>query len=214
MKKPLLVWLSGLCLLLISCSALSNTKERARLKTPPVEIYQSMLRFVEKQDYEKIEMSLSFIKPVTAAIKSRWDVDMKEMIHGSVVGRDKDMIRRSVQKLIFLDMASLLYEGIDEDRPPKKRKVQIRTAYLNYLLLSSTVKERKFLADQGIRKIFRGLHASTGKSLYARSSPDVDLKVMENRIHAIEEEFIKLFPEWKLQKFLRKERDEHIDSEE
>lgn len=213
MKKPLLVWLSGLCLLLISYSAFSNTKERARLKTPPVKIYQSMLRLVDKQDYEKIEMSLSFIKPVTVAIKSRWDMDMKEMMRESIVGQDKAMIRLSVQKLVFLDMVILLHESIDEDQPLKKRKVQIRTAYLNYLLLSSTVKKRKFLADQGIKKIFRGLHTSTGKSLYARSLPDVDLKVVENRVHAIEEEFIKLFPEWKLQKLLRKERDEHIDSE-
>jgi len=213
MKNILLVWFIGLSLLVTSDGALSATAQRAKLKTPPVKIYQSMLRFADKGDYGKIEASLAFIQPVILMIKKRWDIDMEREIRESVAKQDKAVARLSIQKLIFLDMESLLYTSIDKDQPNKKRRVQIRTAYLNYLLLSPTIKKKKFLANQRVKKTFRRLHVSVGTPPYARSAHVVDFTVMENQIHAIEEEMIKLFPEWKLQKLLRKEKDKDVSFE-
>ncbi len=110
-------------------------------------------------------------------------------------------------------MEVLLYTSIEKDLPNKKRGVQIRTAYLNYLLLSPTIKKKQFLADQRVRKVFHRLHASVETSPYARSASSVDFTVMENQIHSIEKEMIKLFPEWKLQELLRKEKDKDVDRE-
>lgn len=213
MKNISLVWLIGLSLLFISDGVLSATAQRAKLKTPPVKIYQSMLRFADKGDYGKIEASLTFIKPIILPIKKKWKINMEREIRESVGKQDKTVVLLSIQKLIFLDMESLMYTSIDKELPDKKRGVQIRTAYLNYLLLSPTIKKKKFLADQRVKKAFRRLHASVETSPYARSVPGVNFTAMENQIHAIEEEMIKLFPKWKLQKLLRKEEEKDVDSE-
>lgn len=213
MKNILFVWLTGLSILFTSDGALSATAQRAKLKAPPVKIYQSMLQFVDKQDYGKIEASLAFIQPIVLPIKKKWDVDMEREIREGVAKQNETVVRLSIQKLIFFDMESLLYTSIDKDRLNKERRVQIRIAYLNYLLLSPTIKKKQFLADQRVKKVFHRLHASVGTSPYVRSASDVDFTAMENQIHAMEKEMIKLFPEWKLQKLLRKEKDEDADLE-
>lgn len=215
MKKILLVWLIGSGILFTSHLALSTTEteQRAKLKTPPVKIYQSMLRFVDKQNYGKIEASLSFVKPVILAIKKKWDIDMRSEIRDGVVKQDEIAVRRSIHKLIFLDMEWLLYKSADKDLTNKERRRQIRIAYLNYLLLSPTVKKKQFLADQRVKRIFHRLHAILGTSRYAQSASNVDATVIENQIHSIEKEMFKLFPEWHLQKLLRKEKDQDVDHE-
>ena len=128
---------------------------RNAVQVPPVEVYQSMLNFVDRKDYAKVVGSLNILAPVVNHITVKFTDNPTEGIKKAVDKGNPDEILLSVQTLIILDMKDLLDEALKQvEQSPDASKTMVKTARLNYELLSSYVQKKDFSADQKIKKNF------------------------------------------------------------
>ena len=128
---------------------------RNAVQVPPVEVYQSMLNFVDRKDYAKVVGSLNILAPVVNHIAVKFTDNPTEGIKKAVDKGNPDEILLSVQTLIILDMKDLLDEALKQvEQSPDASKTMVKTARLNYELLSSYVQKKDFATDQRIKKNF------------------------------------------------------------
>ncbi len=128
---------------------------RNTVQVPPVEVYQSMLNFVDRKEYAKVTGSLNILAPIVNHITAKFTDNPTEGIKKAVDKGNPDEILFSVQTLIILDMKDLLDEAMKQvEQSPDVSKTMVKTARLNYELLSSTVQKKDFAADQKIKKNF------------------------------------------------------------
>ena len=128
---------------------------RNAVQVPPVEVYQSMLNFVDRKDYAKVVGSLNILAPVVNHITVKFTDNPTEGIKKAVDKGNPDEILLSVQTLIILDMKDLLDEALKQvEQSPDASKTMVKTARLNYELLSSYVQKKDFATDQKIKKNF------------------------------------------------------------
>lgn len=128
---------------------------RNAVQVPPVEVYQSMLNFVDRKDYAKVVGSLNILAPVVNHITVKFTDNPTEGIKKAVDRGNPDEILLSVQTLIILDMKDLLDEALKQvEQSPDASKTMVKTARLNYELLSSYVQKKDFATDQKIKKNF------------------------------------------------------------
>jgi hypothetical protein len=149
---------------------------RNAVQVPPVEVYQSMLDFVDRKEYAKVAGSLNILAPVMNHIKAKFTDNPTEGIKRAIQIGNPDEILLSVQTLIILDMKDLLDEALKQvDQSPDLSKTQVKTARLNYELLSSYVQKKDFATDQKIKKNFADSFRLLGSdSLYASDKAQVN----------------------------------------
>lgn len=128
---------------------------RSAVQVPPVEVYQSMLNFVDRKDYAKVVSSLNILAPIVNHITVKFTDNPTEGIKKAIEKGNPDEILLSVQNLIILDMKDLLDEAFQNvEQSPGISKTCVKTARLNYELLSSYVQKKDFTTDQKIKKSF------------------------------------------------------------
>lgn len=128
---------------------------RNATQVPPVEVYQSMLNFVDRKEYIKVTASLNVLAPIVNHISAKFTDNPTEGIKKAIERGNQDEILLSVQTLIILDMKDLLDEALKQvEQSPDISKTQVKTARLNYELLSSYAQKKDFAADQKIKKDF------------------------------------------------------------
>jgi hypothetical protein len=128
---------------------------RNAVQVPPVEVYQSMLNFVDRKEYAKVTGSLNILAPVVNHITAKFSDNPTNGIKKAIDKGNPDEILLSVQTLIALDIKDLLDEAVKQgDQSPDASKTLVKTARLNYELLSSYVQKNEFAADQKIKKTF------------------------------------------------------------
>jgi len=128
---------------------------RNAVQVPPVEVYQSMLNFVDRKEYAKVTGSLNILAPVVNHITAKFTDNPTEGIKKAVYRGNPDDILLSVQTLIILDIKDLLDEALKQvEQSPDASKTLVKTARLNYELLSSYAQKKDFSTDQKIKKNF------------------------------------------------------------
>ncbi|MBI3811822.1 MAG: hypothetical protein HY283_06420 [Nitrospirae bacterium] len=128
---------------------------RNTVQVPPVEVYQSMLNFVDRKDYAKVTGSLNTLAPIVNHISAKFTDNPTEGIKKAVDRGNPDDILLSVHTLIVLDVKDLLDEALKQiEQSPDASKTLVKTARLNYELLSSYAQKKDFGADQKIKKDF------------------------------------------------------------
>jgi len=151
---------------------------RNAVQVPPVEVFQSMLTFVDKKDYGKVQSSLNVLEPIVGHIRAKFSVNPAENINQAIKRGNQDEILESVQILIMLDIEDLLDEALKNiESNPDVSKTAVKTARLNYSLLSPAVSKADFASDQKIKKDFTDSFRLMGtESAYSteKSSVNVD----------------------------------------
>lgn len=128
---------------------------RNAVPVPPVEVYQSMLSFVDRKEYAKVAGSLTVLAPIVNHITAKFTDNPTDGIKKAVEKGNAEEILLSVQTLIILDMKDLLDEALKQvEQSPGTSKTMVKTARLNYEILSSYVQKKDFAADQKIKKNF------------------------------------------------------------
>ncbi len=128
---------------------------RNTIQVPPVEVYQSMLNFADRKDYAKVVGSLDTLAPIVNHITAKFTDNPSDGIKKAVDKGNQDDILLSVHTLIVLDIKDLLDEALKQvAQSPDASKTMVKTARLNYELLSSYVQKKDFTADQKIKKSF------------------------------------------------------------
>jgi hypothetical protein len=169
---------------------------RNAVQVPPVEVYQSMLNFVDRKDYAKVTGSLNILAPVVNHITAKFTDNPTEGIRKAVDKGNPDEIRLSVQLLIIMDMKDLLDEAMKQvEQSPDLSKTMVKTARLNYELLSSYVQKKDFASDQKIKKDFTDSFRLLGsESVRSTEKTRVDVDQLKRLLVEIVYNLSKIFP--------------------
>jgi hypothetical protein len=128
---------------------------RNAVQVPPVEVYQSMLTFADRKDYGKIQTSLNVLAPIMNHIRAKFSVNPADEINQAIRSGNQDAVVTSIQTLIVLDIEDLLDEALKEvESSPDSAKTAVKTARIDYELLSTSVSKADFASDQRIKKNF------------------------------------------------------------
>ena len=152
---------------------------RKTLRMPSSYVYKSMLKFCEKQEYTKIEKSVPFVHPILVEIQTDYDIDLEKEIRELIATGQQQEIYNLIKKLICWDIKHLL-DGIltDDNASLQQKRVRLKMAYLDYLLLSPEIRQNQFAMDQKLKNAFKWAHAKA-----AASDPEA-LKTHLNQIQA------------------------------
>jgi len=169
---------------------------RNEIQTPPIEVYQSMLNFVDKKDYAKVANSLKILTPIVAHIQAKYTDDPSQGIKKAIDKGNQDEILLSVQTLIVLDTKDLLDEALKQvEQAPDASKTLLKTARLNYELLTSFVQKKEFAVDQKIKKNFLDSYRLLDSgSLYSNEKTAVDKEQLKRLWLEIMNDLTKAFP--------------------
>jgi len=169
---------------------------RNEIQTPPVEVYQSMLSFVDKKDYAKVASSLKILTPIVAHIQAKYTDDPSLGIKKAIDKGNQDEILLSVQTLIVLDTKDLLDEALKQvEQTPDASRTLLKTARLNYELLTSFVQQKEFAIDQKIKKDFLDSYRLLDpESLYSNQKAAVDKEQIRRLWMEIMNDLTKAFP--------------------
>ena len=186
----------------LSVSRLEAQSYRTNLEIAPTDVYKSVFEYIEKKDYEKIRVALTYVSPVLDTIKSKFGVDLKPEIETALNKKDIPSLIASMRKLTFYDLKDILNAIVNEGNLQTADKLQawIKMAYLDYLFLSPVIVAEKkgFAADQEIKRIFKKAHgALSGYSPYVQEEKGVDPKLFAEYTNQIEAMVLQLFPVFK-----------------
>lgn len=133
---------------------------RDNLPQSTVEIYRSLFQYAETLEFNKIKNYLVLLKPVTTVLREKFKFDFEKELLGGLNKKDKTIIVKSLQVLIYFDikeLSSAVKELGQGTLAIEEAKDNMQTAYLTYLLLSPILQENHFVIDQQIKKKFRML---------------------------------------------------------
>ena len=152
--KPATLLAAGSLLLLGPPCAAQDYRDGLMLPAP--QLYERMLGYARDKDFAKVERSLQAVKPVLDALKARHGPDLEVEIRDSIDKNDADSVLRGIRRLVVLDMKDQMRLARENAGASKERAAtRFRGAYLDYLLVSGTVQDRNFTADQRIKNAFR-----------------------------------------------------------
>ncbi len=175
---------------------------RSNLEIASTDVYKTVFDYIEKRDYEKIRLALSYVSPVLDTIKSKFGVDLKSELETALNNKDTTSLIASMRKLTFYDLKDILNAIVNEGKFQTVDKLQawIKMAYLDYLFLSPVIVDDKkgFSADQEIKRTFKKAHgALSGYSPYTQEGKGVDPNLFAECTTQIEAMVLQLFPEFK-----------------
>jgi hypothetical protein len=168
---------------------------RNAVQVPPVEVYQSMLSFVDRKEYSKVQSSLNVLAPIVDHIRAKFSVNPADDINRAVKKGNRDEVLMSVQALIMLDIEDLLDEALRQvDSSPDSAKTLVKTARLDYELLSPSVSKVEFSADQKIKKDFNDSFRVMGtESAYSTEKTAINTEQLKNILSGITSTLNKVF---------------------
>ena len=147
-----------------------------------------MIVYAQEKDFEKLSKTLQLVKPITQAVGTKYSKNPEEEVQNAIQKKSGEKALLSVQRLVALDMRDLLSIAAGSIREgSEKATTKLKTAYLDYLLISPYVQVKSFSADQKIKNVFR-------KAVTTFASEE-ELKQM---IQEIEKELFSAYPELKL----------------
>ncbi len=184
MRKILMV--VGIILVLATPSLYAQTY-RKEAAVSPVYIYQQMLSYAEKGEFKKISKSLTLLEEILAAIKSKFNKDLKALFEEALTTNDTKEIKKAIYALIFYDIKDVFGEVLSNlnTKGLYDLKETLRFAYLDYLLISPVVKKKNFEVDRRIRKTFNEVLGG----LLARAFEEKNPSLLRGKLARIEESY-------------------------
>lgn len=150
---------------------------RNAVPVPPVDVYRSMLNFVDQKEYGKVSQSLNILAPIANHISAKYSKNPAVAIKKAIEKGNPSEILSSVHSFIVLDIKDLLDEaekGVEQSA--NNSNTLVKTARLNYELLSPFVLKADFQADQRIKKNFTSsFRLLQSGSIYSTEKTQVDV---------------------------------------
>jgi hypothetical protein len=171
---------------------------RRTLEKPPVEIYRSMLACGSRGEYEPFAQLVPLLNQLPAQIEQKFGVDVLAEVRRALDAKDREAVLNAVRTLISYDMRNLflaIRQG--SDRLPVQLHAWLKEAYLDYNLLSPSVRQRAADADARITKAFSQASSlfTVQSSPFAREKSGLDRHELTRLIKKIEGEYLKVFPQ-------------------
>jgi hypothetical protein len=137
---------------------------RGQMKQPPFKVFEGMLLASKKENWSGIkDMSDMFLGPFYQEIKRSFNVDLAEELNKVLAEHNKEKILTAIQRNMFYDIKAL-FGLAAQDPAPDRATGLLKTAYLDYNLLSPYVQTKDFQRDQVIRKMFQQAFQLAGAS--------------------------------------------------
>lgn len=179
MKKG--VWVVLITALMLSRSTPGLSQPyRDNLPLPAFEIYKNMLAFALDKNFEKVELSLQMIRPISQALNSKFKVDIDADIRNGLAKKDQERVIKAIQRLILLDMKDMMLLGAKgAEESQDKARPKFKGAFLDYLLLSPYITVKSFSSDQKIKNRFqRGTATAAGAEDFRRTSEEIERELL------------------------------------
>lgn len=156
-------------------------------------VFQSTLKYIDREDFDKALKSLSLIDNDASEIKKAYGAGAFTAAGQAVKKEDKAAALYAVNRLIYWHTAALLDEAVEQaGDSQEKAKSSLRKAYAHYVLISQMIEVK---ADAAIRKLFKSaLAALGGKTPFGYDPPKP--KDFKRLCERIKKEVILLFPDF------------------
>jgi hypothetical protein len=136
----------------------------------PYEIYEAILLYADDANFEGLEKSLKYLKPLLKHLGREYGQDLEGEIKKKIDGRDAPAVKRLLCRVILADMHLHLRAA---EAPGRKGDFaeRVQMAYTNYKLLSPVIVIRGGKgADAELRKAFKDLYRAEDKAFISRKS--------------------------------------------
>ncbi|HUT54846.1 MAG TPA: hypothetical protein VM658_15750 [bacterium] len=185
--------ISLFCLLVLAPAASGTAIEdyRPQMKSPPYKVFDTLLKTWQAKNYDGIKtVADTFLPPFYAEIKKSYNVDLEAELDAAVQSKDERKTLASIQRQIFYDIKALFDLSVEQTDSGRAVGL-LKTAYLNYDLMSPAVQKADFSADQMARKMFQQAYYVAGSnSPYNNDSDPAEarkkgLKEITSRIESL-----------------------------
>jgi hypothetical protein len=160
----------ALCAAMLSPAPASAQAQYEGLSFAPYEIYEAILLYADDSNFEGLEKSLKYLRPLLKYLGREYGQDLEGEIKKKIDGRDAPAVKRLLCKVILADMHLHLRAA---EAPGRKGDFaeRIQMAYTNYKLLSPVIVVRGGKsADAELRKAFKDLYRADDKAFISRKS--------------------------------------------
>ncbi|OGS18642.1 MAG: hypothetical protein A2219_06260 [Elusimicrobia bacterium RIFOXYA2_FULL_50_26] len=148
--------------ILATASLVQAQNYRINMKTPAVQLYESMLLFAEMRKYVQIEKSLPYLKEVFNSEKENFKVDLQKDIEEAIKSGDQAIVVSSIRKAIFYDIKDIFHAVNNQfDNEPRNTVTSwLKMANLDYKILSPYIKRNSLDGSKRIDANFTRLLGS------------------------------------------------------
>ena len=124
---------------------------RENLVASPFQIFNTMRSQFDGEEYDKLLKSMKVLSPWVEAMERKEGIDLLREMEGAVASKSRERVEFNLRRLVVVDLSDLLNFGEDSRPLNDKEKMYLRTAVLEYNLISSEVQERSIQTDQRIK---------------------------------------------------------------
>jgi hypothetical protein len=164
-----------------------------------------MLRSAFLGDYTKVQNSMVSLGDLPAERRNRFGVDIDAEIHRAVGGKDREKVLSALRKLFFYDMRNIFAVITEKGTTlsPKEVRTLLKTAVLDYSLLSPKVKATNSRADRRVKELFEWaiymVPTKASSPFIPGGGKEIDAKLMgrlTKLMEQVEQECLKVFPDF------------------
>jgi len=179
MKNKHSIFTLFLLLMLVATSLLHAKNYRMDMKTPAVQLYESMLLFAEMRKYVQIEKSLPYLKEIFSSEKEKFKVDLQKEIEEAIKSGDQAVVLSAVRKTIYYDIKDIFHSVNSQfDKEPGSTIISwLKMAGLDYKMLSPYIKRNSIETSKQIDADFALLMSNVSSE---KSNVEEIKKVMDN----------------------------------
>ncbi|MFQ5455014.1 MAG: hypothetical protein ACE5EA_02280 [Nitrospirota bacterium] len=170
---------------------LADQSYRDNIVIPPNDIYKNLLKYIEREDYQKIKKALNLLNGIINVLDAKYSINLMTKLNNSIKRNDNEMILKLIYRLIYFDALDLMDNSIEAvEVSPDKAKTKLKMSYLNYILLSPIIEKKSFSSDIKIKRMFRDANRILDAfSPYTKSnSSGIDLHAFRNITRKIAQE--------------------------
>ena len=202
-KRLMLFFVLSICIL--SWRGLCQTQSEAMAYDERrAEIYGDMLGHGNAENYLMILELLPSVAEITDEIKSRFGVDVVSEIDTAVGSKNRERVLLALYKMVFYDIKNIFATITESGHglSPEEVRSLLKTAGIDYSLLSPKVKAISLTADNRIRELFQWaiFMVPTEKSspFTQAGQKEMDAKLLSKLtklMEKVEQECLKAFPD-------------------
>ncbi|MGE0454743.1 MAG: hypothetical protein AB7O37_10450 [Vicinamibacteria bacterium] len=165
---PVLAFLLASGLALVQAG---QADERTRMQVPPLAIFESMLRFAEGGEADKIARSLELLAPVLAQHAARFGAEQQQALLSSLAQPDAGGLAQAVRQLVARDILVLL-AALQAAPAPRARTI-VRTAALEWSLIEPAALKEDARVAQGISALLRDVREAVEAAALREAAPEL-----------------------------------------
>ena len=130
--------------------------------------------------------------PILVEIQTDYDIDLEKEIRELIATGQQQKIYNLIKKLIYWDIKHLLSQILTDDNASlQQKRVRLKMAYFDYLLLSPEIRQNQFAMDAKLKNAFKRAYAKAAAS---------DPEALKTHLNQIQAQLLLFFPNFKQQK--------------